>query len=69
VQKCPAALGIGCPAKGRGLEVSYGTRDDPEMVKCSYLGAVYYHNTAGIVGRNVGVATVIALIVVLVLAQ
>jgi calcium channel MID1 len=63
VQKCPAAMGIGCPAKGKGLERSYGTRDDPEMVKCSYLGAVYYHNDAEIVGRNVGMATAIALIV------
>ena len=47
VQKCPASMGIGCPLKGRGLERSYGTRDDPELVKCSYLGAVYYHNGAG----------------------
>lgn len=62
VQKCPAAMGIGCPAKGKGLERSYGTRDDPEMIKCSYLGAVYYHNDAGIVGSRVGMATAIALI-------
>jgi calcium channel MID1 len=68
VQKCPAAMGIGCPAKGKGLERSYGTRDDPEMVKCSYLGAVYYHNDAGIVGRNVGIATLIAFIVAFALA-
>jgi len=38
------------------------------MVKCSYLGAVYYHNDAGIVGRNMGMATAIALIVAFALA-
>jgi calcium channel MID1 len=61
VQKCPAAMGIGCPAKGKGLERSYGTRDDPEMVKCSYLGAVYYHNGAGTVGSSMVMAVAIML--------
>jgi calcium channel MID1 len=61
VQKCPASMGIGCPAKGKGLERSYGTRDDPEMVKCSYLGAVYYHNGAGTVGSSTAMAAAIVL--------
>lgn len=68
VQKCPASMNIGCPAKGKGLERSYGTRDDPEMVKCSYLGAVYYHNDAGIVERSTGMAAAIALLVAFALA-
>lgn len=70
VQKCPAAMGFGCPAKGRGLERSYGSRDDPDpdQVKCSYLGAVYYHNDAGMVGRNTGIAVALALMVAFVVA-
>lgn len=48
VQKCPASMGIGCPSKGRGLETSYGSRDDAGQVKCSYLGAVFYQNGAGV---------------------
>lgn len=70
VQKCPAAMGFGCPAKGRGLERSYGSRDDPDpdQVKCSYLGAVYYHNDAGMVERNMGISIALGLMVVFVLA-
>ncbi|THX59630.1 putative conserved protein with signal peptide [Aureobasidium pullulans] len=46
VRSCPAALGFGCPDPGRGLEVDYGERSDDGQVTCSYLGAVYYLNTA-----------------------
>lgn len=43
VQSCPAALGFGCPTAGKGLEDSYGERnDDPGNISCSYLGAAYY---------------------------
>lgn len=41
VSSCPAALGFGCPIRGRGLETSYGVRSDNESITCSYLGAVY----------------------------
>lgn len=46
VRNCPASLGFGCPAPGRGLERSYGKRDPSGALTCSYLGAVYYRNTA-----------------------
>jgi calcium channel MID1 len=68
VQKCPAAMGIGCPAKGKGLERSYGTRDDPEMVKCSYLGAVYYQNGAGGGEKVVGLVGAISVITAFILS-
>lgn len=43
VRSCPAALGFGCPSKGKGLEAGYGTpgnaADGSPM--CSIPGAVY----------------------------
>ena len=48
VQSCPAALGFGCPSAGKGLEDSYGERnDDPGNMSCSYLGAAYYLSGVG----------------------
>lgn len=67
MQKCPAKMGFGCPSKGKGLERSYGTRDDPEQVKCSYLGAVYYHNDAGAIGRSVVSAVGVAVMAMIAL--
>lgn len=48
VQSCPASLGFGCPARGRGLERSYGNRsgNGDGRLSCSYLGAVIYRNDA-----------------------
>ena len=52
VQSCPAALGFGCPYKGKGLYQSYGTRsNDSGIIKCSYLGAAYYLSGADRVQR------------------
>ncbi|KAL1587821.1 hypothetical protein WHR41_03471 [Cladosporium halotolerans] len=61
VQKCPASMGIGCPSKKKGLERSYGTRDDAGKVKCSYLGAVFYQNGAGSAGIGFVKAAILAL--------
>lgn len=41
VQRCPAALGFGCP-EGALLNASYGTRSQDGDITCSYLGAAYY---------------------------
>ncbi|KAG9548421.1 putative protein with signal peptide, partial [Aureobasidium melanogenum] len=65
VRSCPAALGFGCPDPGRGLEVDYGQRSDDGQVTCSYLGAVYYLNTApafsGASSLAIAVAAVLSL--------
>ncbi|KAK7515210.1 uncharacterized protein IWZ02DRAFT_60271 [Phyllosticta citriasiana] len=49
VQSCPATMSFACPLKGKGLEQSYGTRDGNGggTLTCSYLGAIFYVNTAG----------------------
>jgi calcium channel MID1 len=52
VQSCPAMLGFGCPYPGRGLEASYGIRNDAGIITCSYLGAVYYLNDGAVIGRS-----------------
>jgi calcium channel MID1 len=43
VQKCPAALGFGCP-EGEWLSSSYGIRSPDGDITCSYLGAAYFLN-------------------------
>ena len=53
MQSCPAALGFGCPQRGRGLEEAYGRRSDDGGLTCSYLGAVYYFNGAGTLAPGV----------------
>lgn len=67
VQSCPASMGIACPAKGRGLERSYGKRTDDGQVKCSYLGAVFYLNGAGSKGASVVTALSVAVAAALLL--
>nr|OQO32417.1 hypothetical protein B0A51_00205 [Rachicladosporium sp. CCFEE 5018] len=61
VQSCPAALGFGCPRKGRGLEAGYGVRDVNGDLSCSYLGAVYYLNDARAMCGSAWVAGLVAL--------
>lgn len=48
VRNCPASLGFACPAKGRGLERSYGNRtgNGGGKLSCSYLGAVVFQGAA-----------------------
>lgn len=46
MQSCPASMQFVCPYPGRGLEASYGKRSPDGSVTCSYLGAVYYTNSA-----------------------
>lgn len=47
MQDCPSSLGFKCPQEGtRGLEMSYGERDEDGDVTCSYLGAVYFLSAA-----------------------
>lgn len=59
VQSCPAAFGFACPDPGRGLEVDYGKRSSGSDLTCSYLGAVYYLNSApGLASASVGRAAV-----------
>ncbi|KZF22595.1 hypothetical protein L228DRAFT_267984 [Xylona heveae TC161] len=63
VQSCPASLGFGCPLRKKGLEVSYGMRNDRGVITCSYLGAAYYLNAAearfGSVRNVVGIALIV----------
>ncbi|KAK4580485.1 hypothetical protein LTR86_000688 [Recurvomyces mirabilis] len=66
VQSCPAALGFGCPAPGRGLEAGYGKRSPDGALTCSYLGAVYDISAAGNVFAPVFEAVAIAALVGLV---
>ncbi|KAK5016801.1 hypothetical protein LTR39_001889 [Cryomyces antarcticus] len=47
---CPAALQFACPLPGRGLELAYGQRSQDGLIRCSYLGAVYYLSGARRVG-------------------
>ena len=47
VQSCPASLGFGCPLPGKGLEDSYGMRNQSGFITCSYLGAAYFLSAAG----------------------
>lgn len=49
VRSCPAALGFGCPTKGKGLEASYGVQGNaPDgSPMCSIPGAVYHRDAAG----------------------
>jgi calcium channel MID1 len=47
VQSCPSALGFQCPLDGSwGKEMGYGERDPKGDITCSYLGAVYFLNSA-----------------------
>ena len=71
VQSCPAALEFGCPYPGRGLEVSYGTREHNGngTLSCSFLGAYVYTGAAtrfgGEVWKSLGLAAVLGLATVL----
>lgn len=60
VRSCPAALGFGCPDPGRGLEVDYGQRSDDGQVTCSYLGAVFYLNSAPVLSGASSLAIAVA---------
>lgn len=63
VQSCPASFAFSCPYPGRGLEVDYGKRAPAGSVDitCSYLGAVYVLNGAGVPSVPVGVVVLVAL--------
>lgn len=52
VQDCSPQLGFFCPAKGYGLEFSYGEYSDDGDVTCSYPGAYYFRS----VGANIQMA-------------
>lgn len=69
VQSCPASLGFGCPAPGRGLERDYGKRSKNESVTCSYLGAVYYHNAGSLLGVPTGLAVWAAVLLGMILME
>ena len=68
VQSCPAALGFSCPSEGKGLENSYGERnDDPGNISCSYLGAAYYlsagdRNTLPYIASSAALALMLSLL-------
>lgn len=65
VQSCPAALGFSCPSRGKGLEQSYGERnDDPGNISCSYLGAAFF--LSGVPGTAVP-QTMMTVVMVMVL--
>lgn len=49
VQDCSPLFGFICPAKGHGLEQSYGFISDDGDVTCSYPGAYYYRSPAAFI--------------------
>lgn len=60
VKACPAALGFGCPSRGRGLEAAYGARTAARGVSCSFPGAVYLVGAAPGLLRGGGLGAVLA---------
>lgn len=68
MQACPPTLGFGCPFKGKGLNVSYGTRkgNGNGTITCSYLGAYVYTGDGAGLGvqgvRVLGLALVVGLV-------